>query len=144
MMLESQLERYWFFKKLGAFSINPQNPKSIINTFNYTEKILKNTDNFVVTYPQGRIRPYEERPMEIKSGVQNIIKRIFRSTIVVPVGFKIQYFEEKHPEVFCRFGNIIEGKDIISDFQLFIEEFTRNLDELSIATFNRTSRERLF
>lgn len=143
MMLQSQLERYWFFKKLGAFSIDPQNPKSIIKTFSYTEKVLKNTDNFVVTYPQGEIRPFEERPIQLKSGVQNIIKRIFSSTVIVPVGFKIQYFEERNPEVFCRFGDIIEGKDIINDFQIFIDQFSGNLDELSIAAFNRKSKERL-
>ena len=143
MMLESQLKKYWFFKKLGAFSINPQNPKSIIQTFNYTEQILQNTKNFVVTYPQGKIRPFEERPLDIKEGIKNIIKRIYRNTVVLPVGFKIQYFEERNPEVFCRFGDIITGESIINDFQFFVDQFTKNLDEISIAASNREYRVRL-
>jgi 1-acyl-sn-glycerol-3-phosphate acyltransferase len=40
LMLEDQLKRYWFFRKLGAYGFNPSNPKSIIEAVNYTKDVL--------------------------------------------------------------------------------------------------------
>lgn len=144
MMLESSLQKFWFFKKVGAYSIDPDKPKAIIESFNYTREILSNRNNFVVTYPQGEIEPYEKRPLSIKPGIKQLVRPIMSDVMVLPIGFKIEYFEERYPAVICRFGSLVKGEDIITDFKNFETEFMNNLDFLSKNSFSRKFEKDLF
>jgi 1-acyl-sn-glycerol-3-phosphate acyltransferase len=144
MMLESQLKKYSFFGKLGAYSIVPENPKSIIETTNYTVSLLKDTRNVVVTYPQGEIEAYEMRPLGIKEGLRIILKRVPVNTYVLPVAFKIHYYNEKNPALAVRYGHLLEGVKIIEDFNVFKEQFYSNLDSLAVSAYNRNFKSDLF
>lgn len=131
MMLESSLKKYWFFKKVGAYSIEPSNPRSIVDTVKYTNDILYSKESFVVTYPQGEIEPFEKRPLSIKSGLKLFVKEHSDNTLVLPIGFKIQYYDKKNPSVICRFGDLLTGSEIKKDYDRYIKIFTNNLDELN-------------
>lgn len=137
MMLESSLKKYWFFNKLGAYSIEPERNSSVLETTKYTREILTKPKNFVVTYPQGEIEPFEKRPLQIKEGIKLFLKDAAEQTEVLPVGFKIQPFNEKNPAVVCRFGKLLNAEDVINDFDLFINSFTSNLDKLNEAVFTK-------
>lgn len=138
MILETTLKRFWFFRKLGAYSIEPANPRSIIDTIKYTNKILLDKRNFVVTYPQGEIEPFGKRPLSIKEGLKLFLKENTNQKIIMPVGFKIQYYNEKKPAVLCRFGEQLEGTTILQNYDDFKEKFVANLDLLNEAAYNRT------
>lgn len=143
MMLESSLKKYWFFKKVGAYSIDPDNPRSIVETVKYTNEILNDTKNFVVTYPQGKIEPFEKRPIDIKEGLKLLIKNSSDKKFVLPVGFKIQFYNEKNPAVICRFGELIEVKLILEDYNQFRFKFTENIDLLNEAANQKSFIEDL-
>lgn len=133
LMLEDQLKKYWFFKYVGAFSINLQNKYSMIQSIKYTRKILDSSSNFVVFYPQGEIQPFEQNPIKLKEGIKLVIKNI-DDVSVLPVLFKIQYGNEKLPDIFMKFGEPTNGKEIGKNFNNFQSEFQRYrdmLDELS-------------
>jgi hypothetical protein len=144
MMLEEQLKRFWFFKHLGAYSIDPQKTKSIIETSNYTCELVNNTENFSIMYPQGEIEPFEKRPLTIKKGIRFLIKDVQREFYVLPVGFKIEYYDEKYPAVVARFGNLLNGKIIKEDFETYVKEFYSNLDLLAQASYSKTFNKNLF
>ncbi len=143
MMLESSLRKYWFFGKLGCYSINPQNSSSIKETILYTRKVLKDESNFVVTYPQGEIEPFEKRPLSIKEGLKLFLKENLQ-TLVLPVGFKIQYYDEKNPSVICRFGEILSAEQVVNDFNYYKNVFTDNLDRLNEASNTKKFEENIF
>jgi 1-acyl-sn-glycerol-3-phosphate acyltransferase len=144
MMLEDQLKRFWFFKKLGAYSINSASVSSLLTTAKYTKDLLKYPDNLAVIYPQGTIEPFEKRPLTIKKGLKLFIENMENEIVVVPAAFKIQYFNEKKPSVIARFGKILKAETVCSDFQLYINEFYRNLDELNEAVFENKFKQDLF
>lgn len=144
MMLEEQLKRYWFFRKLGAYSINPRNPRAIAESIAYTREVLRNTEHFVVFYPQGEIRPYDERPVQLKPGIVKIVHAIGIPVVVAPVAFKIQYADRQKPDVFCRFGAPLEGKQVANDLETFTEAFRSNIAELDSASITRTYNVDLF
>lgn len=144
MMLEEQLERYWFFQKLGAYSIDPENKSGLISTVKYTNEILKDKNNLAVIYPQGTIETFEKRPLKIKEGLKLFMSNFSENLIVVPVAFKIQYYDDKDPAIITRFGKSLNAKMIKSDFDLYINEFHKNLDELSSAAFNKIFTSDLF
>ncbi len=144
MMLESSLKKYWFFKKVGAYSINPDSASSIIQTFEYSRKIIADKNNFIVTYPQGKIEDFETRPLTLRPGLQNLVKPLISHTVILPVAFKIQYFNERQPQIFCRFGDIIESEHIVSDYNFFVKEFTKNIDQLSKDSVNSLFTSSIF
>ncbi len=129
MMLEEQLKRYWFFNLLGAYSIEPKNSLSIKETINYTRTLLIEKGNGIVIYPQGEIEPYEKRPLQFKEGLRLILKPL-QDTIIIPVGFKIHYAEEKKPSILCRFGEPLPAETAVKNYSFFIEKFNNNLDLL--------------
>ncbi len=130
LMLEEQLKRFWFFSKVGAYSINPDNPKSIWETLTYSSNILSNTRNFVVFYPQGRIEPYDKRPPDLKPGLVKLIESIKSKTEIVPLAFKIIYSNNKKPDVIVRAGEKLIIDNGIIEFEMFSSAFLKTLNEL--------------
>jgi len=142
MMLEEQLNRYPFFKKLGAFSINQQNPKSIIESINYSSSIVSNSSYFV-TYPQGEIEPYEKRPLTVKEGLIKIIEKVNIETDVLPVAFKIHHSNERKPFLFAMIGNMIPAQTVKDNFQSFSDSFNQLVVKLD-TEFQNTEKVSLF
>lgn len=132
MMLEDQLKRYWFFQKVGAYSIQQDNPKSIIETARYTSEIINNK-NVVVIYPQGKIESFSTKNLNLKKGLNLFTKNVKEKFYVLPVGFKIEFYEEKLPSVIARFGDLIDGNELINNLTIFENEFTMNLELLEQA-----------
>ena len=130
MMLEDQLKKYSFFKNLGAFSINQQNPKSIIESINYASSIVSNS-SYLVTYPQGEIEPYEKRPLTVKEGLIKIIEKVNIETDLLPIVFKIHHSNERKPFLYVMMGNLIPAQTVKDNFQSFSDSFNQlvvNLD----------------
>lgn len=127
LMLEEQLKRFWFFRYLGAYSINENKPKSIMETFHYTSSVLHNFSNFVVYYPQGKIQNYDAKPLELREGLRCLLKRTGTNTIIVPAAFKIIYSDHMKPAVYARFGNAIDKRCIAESFEQFRDGFIENI-----------------
>ena len=53
MMLEKQLSKYKFFAKIGAYSIEPENRRSLIESLEYTVELLNQEMPLVTVFPQG-------------------------------------------------------------------------------------------
>lgn len=129
MMLEDQLKKYSFFKKLGAFSINQQHPKSIIESINYASTLIRN-DSYLVIYPQGEIEPYEKRPLTVKEGLNKIIEKTEIETDIIPVSFKIHHSNQRKPFLYAIFGNPISTKKVHRNFKLFNDNFNNTILKL--------------
>ena len=137
-MLQQELERYWFFKYVGAYSITLDNPVNVAKAIKYTRKLLLGYSNAVVFYPQGEIESFDKRPLNIKKGLKLFIREVKDDCVVLPAAFKIQYYNKKYPAIIFRAGNILQPNDILDNFSLFEEEFYSNLNALNNSAFNET------
>jgi len=144
-MLEEQLRRYWFFQKVGAFSINPLHPKSIKATFNYMVEILSDNKNVLIFYPQGEIEAYDKRPLKVKEGLKSILGMTNSQVNILPIAFKIKYGNTKKPDLLLRFGDLIPSTTLKDDFNYFVESFNANiiwLDKISGNNYKQNLFER--
>lgn len=139
LMLEEQLKRFWFFRKVGAYSIEPKNPSGIAATLLYTREVISNPENFAVIYPQGELEPYDKRPPKIKDGLKTSIKNSSQKIFVLPIAFKIQYGNQKKPDILVRVGSLLSSSAILEDFSSFKKEFERNLNMLD--SFNSEDKK---
>lgn len=144
LMLENQLRRYWFFRKLGAYGFDPENAKSTIETVNYTKEILADKNNFSVIYPQGEIFPYDQKPLSIKEGLKYFIKDSESDLSILSAAFKIQHEDEMLPNIYCRFGNLIEADSIRNNFEIFKTEFKENIVKLDKSANKKSFTKNLF
>ncbi len=131
MMLEEQLKKYWFFKKVGAYSINPSNPVSMVRTLDYTRNILYDKKYIVVLYPQGEIQSLLSKKIMIKPGLKFIIRKNTDKNYVLPLALKIEYGRNKKPDIAASFGRIYSGEEIYKDYDAFTRGFIDNIEQLN-------------
>ncbi|MFC3747500.1 lysophospholipid acyltransferase family protein [Paenibacillus sp. GCM10012306] len=96
MMEEKQLRKYAFFRKLGAYSIDASRPGEVSASMRYSAGLLQ-AGGRVWIYPEGEIRPLEQRPLMLKSGV-GLLLRLCPEAVVVPVTLYHGLFQHSKPE----------------------------------------------
>lgn len=103
MMLEDGLERYRYFRWLGAFSINRQKPKEIIVSLQYAEQLLQSGKS-VVLFPQGDEYHLETRPLQFQTGIGYLAERC-PDIPIIPISFYYSFRHERKPEVWIQQGH---------------------------------------
>jgi len=131
LMLEGQLKRYWFFKKLGCYSIDLNDSRKMIASLKYTMDLLLKPNNLVTIYPQGEIHAYDEKHIVLKEGIDFITMKSTVDFQLLPIAFKIHYTNKRLPIVYARFGKLLSSKDAAVNPQLYKDEFINNLDQIN-------------
>lgn len=129
MVLEETIKRYWFFNKIGAFSINQKSPKDILKSFEYAKNLLKEENNFVVIFPQGELKPYSTQ-VEIKPGIIEFLLKDHSDFNLIFLAMKIQFENEKKPNVYFKMSEIKSSKEYVSNNEKLRNDFLKNLIEL--------------
>ena len=106
MMLETQLSKYKFFRKIGAYSIAPENRRSVIESLEYTVELLNRERSLVSVFPQGQLLPWHTRPLGYKRGVEWILQKYEKPITVLPLAIRTEFLGEKRPSVFFLFGDV--------------------------------------
>jgi 1-acyl-sn-glycerol-3-phosphate acyltransferase len=111
MMLEHRLREFWFFRKLGAYSINQQSPKAIAETLAFTAQLLspqqhsgQHPASLVVMFPQGELRPWGMRPLGYNRGVEWLLKKSDTPVTMLPLAMRCELLNEEKPSVFLMCG----------------------------------------
>lgn len=131
MMEEKNLRRFFLFRKLGAFSIVRENPRSVLQSVNYAVKLLNDFRRTLWIFPQGEILPNDLRPIHFYEGISRIAQKIGKCCFV-SITFRYEFLNEFKPQIFV---NIKMPDEIteINHTQLvkYLEQKTvENLDEL--------------
>lgn len=134
MMLEEQLRRYWFFQKIGCYSVNPQNPSSSVSSIKYSLELLSNPENSIVIFPQGEIEPYEKRPVTYQKGVETLCNKSQTGFDIIPIAFKIYYTNEKLPSILVRCGKLSTSDEVKLNPSALENDFQQNLIQLDSFT----------
>jgi len=130
MMLEEQLKRYWFFQKLGCYSIDLNDNRKMISSLKYSVELLSKPANLITIYPQGEIQPFYTPNLELKEGINFLCKHSQKEFNILPIAFKIEYTNEKLPTIYCRFGKLLSSKQTADFSNLYKDEFKGNIDLL--------------
>ncbi len=133
MMLEKQLSKYKFFSKIGAYSIEPENRRNIIESLGYTVELLNREMPIVSIFPQGQLVPWHTRPLGYKRGVEWILRKYGKPVAVLPLAIRTEFIGEKRPSAFFLFGAVhsfdagtFQGMDWLEQTE------TKLLDDLAL------------
>jgi 1-acyl-sn-glycerol-3-phosphate acyltransferase len=126
MMLEHKLKEFYFFNKIGAYSINQNNPKDIINSIDYSAQLLSINDNLVNIFPEGEMTYSFTNKFIGKKGVLKVIDKSGDINILL-VAMKIVTLHQEYPQVFFRF-NLIK-KNEINNIDFLFNNLLIEIDE---------------
>ncbi|PFA70163.1 glycerol acyltransferase [Bacillus sp. AFS015802] len=103
MMSQKGMEDFSFFRKIGAFSVNPDSPKDLVTSLKFAEKCLQDQKT-VWIFPQGKEEHLEKRPLSFMSGPGYLYERNPGITITM-VTFYYTFRHDQRPELFIRIFN---------------------------------------
>ena len=115
------LQKNWFFKYTGGFSIS-KNSKSVIETLNYSAELLSDKNNMVLMFPQGEIVSMHKANFEFEKGVEKILQRTKNEVQVLFVANIIDYLSEIKPSVYTYMSDYT-GKYTISEIEKAYNSF---------------------
>lgn len=136
MMEKKNLEKLSLFRKLGAFSVERENPRDAVVSLNYAVDILNKKPNRALwIFPQGEILPNNTRPLLFYNGISRIIGKLSQAQIV-PVAMRFEFLGSYKPDIFVKIGNVqnssaeklFDSKKATKDLAC---RLTGNLDELT-------------
>lgn len=96
MMLEEQLRKFWFFNLSGGYSVR-KSSRSLIESLEYTVKLLGNNQNFVFIFPQGEIISMYKSQFEFEKGISYILKNLENPVQIIFVANLAEYFSKEIP-----------------------------------------------
>jgi 1-acyl-sn-glycerol-3-phosphate acyltransferase len=106
MMDVKQLRRYPFFSWAGCFSVDREDGREALRSIEYIAKELQGgTGRALWIFPQGEIRPQEQRPLNFYAGLGHLIRRV-GECYVYPVATRFEFTREQFPEIFVEVGPV--------------------------------------
>lgn len=109
VMLERELRKYPWLKRLGAIGIDPERPTSVAETFLSLRTVRRSTSCFsVALFPQGQITPQQFRPLGFKKGMEALIRNLHPIQLI-PVALHIEPLANPRPTAFIRSGQVIRS-----------------------------------
>jgi 1-acyl-sn-glycerol-3-phosphate acyltransferase len=106
MMEDVQLHRYKFFRRIGVFSINLTSPRSSMQSLRYAIKSMERPNAALYIYPQGKIVPFSTGPLDFRSGIGWLAKKLPNADLV-PVGIYIHTKVNDKPTLEISVGDAV-------------------------------------
>ena len=95
-MMEEQLKKHMFFKKLGAFSIRKKS-RTTKESLDYAVEILKSNKNMLLIFPQGEIHSQHLHDFSFEKGLDHILKKTENPIQVLMFANVLDYFSKPKP-----------------------------------------------
>jgi len=104
MMDAKNLERLAFFKKVGAFGVDLEDPRDGVRAMRYAAKLLDRPGRLVWIFPQGREVPITQRPLGFRPG-SAVVARFAKKACVVPAALRYEMGKDPLPYLWATFGD---------------------------------------
>lgn len=140
-MDRAQLEKFGFFRRLGVFGVDPDDPASLEVMGEYVGEFLRRAERaaFFVT-PQGRFAD-PRTPIRLRPGVAAIAAAAVREGLspnVICLAIEYGFWIDQKPEVFLRVEACPGAHDSTTGWQRAITgAMQRNSDQLAGAVMAR-------
>jgi 1-acyl-sn-glycerol-3-phosphate acyltransferase len=98
MILEDTVKDVFFLKYMGAFSIT-KNSRAMIESLDYAAELLKDPQNLVLIFPQGKLYSNFLDEVSFEKGLQKVMKQALGKFNYMFAATFIEYFQHKKPTI---------------------------------------------
>lgn len=139
MMHEKGLNEFRFFKKLGAYSVNRNQPRDIALSLQYGAELL-NSGKSTVLFPQGDEKHQELRPLGFLPGIVALSEKA-SAVPLLPAAVCYTFGHQRKQAVYISLGephflNSLPGDNRRKKSARLEQDFTSMLDELRSAVIS--------
>jgi 1-acyl-sn-glycerol-3-phosphate acyltransferase len=118
VMLERELARRPYFRRMGVHGIEPGSGASLRACVRQLrERLAERPDGTVVFFPQGRIWPSFKRPLGFHPGV-GLLARELAPLVVIPVALHVEPLSSTRATVFASAAEPIHVRGALSPAEL--------------------------
>ncbi|MDO3625513.1 lysophospholipid acyltransferase family protein [Mucilaginibacter sp. BT774] len=96
MVREDTTIKFQYVKYGGAFSINRQS-KDVLQSLDYAAELLKNPQNLVLIFPQGKLYSNFVNTMQFEKGITRVIEKAEGKFQLLFAATFVQYLKHKKP-----------------------------------------------
>jgi 1-acyl-sn-glycerol-3-phosphate acyltransferase len=131
IMEDKQMQKYSLFQKIGAFSINRDNPQKIITSLRYAVKSFQRDHSSLFIYPEGTITPASSK-MNFEGGLAWLHNKL-ENVDFVPIGIYMHTIRHDKPELHLHVGRPLRVDNALSKDEktrLFEQTLDQILDDL--------------
>ncbi|UOE96104.1 lysophospholipid acyltransferase family protein [Alkalihalobacillus sp. LMS39] len=130
MMSEAGLQRYSFFRKLGAFSISLQSLHHIKESLTYATTLLQNRKTLWL-FPQGEEQHLEKRPLLFKKGAAHLVYK--QEVQIIPITFYYSFGHTRKPNVYIYIGSPLHSRHL---HNMSVKEMTSWFEKIITSQLN--------
>ncbi|NGP88074.1 lysophospholipid acyltransferase family protein [Fodinibius halophilus] len=127
IMEDKQMRQYSLFQKIGAFSINRDDPRKALPSLRYAVQSFEREQASLFIYPEGTITPAGSS-MNFEGGLSWLYKRLAEVDFV-PVGIHMHTIRHDKPELHLHVGRPVRIKENTSGDEQ-TDQFEKTLDNL--------------
>lgn len=117
MMEDKQMQQYTFFSKIGAFSINLEDPKASVQSLRYAVKSMQRNNASLFIYPEGEITPVSESAPKFKNGLAWLYANL-EDIDFVPIHIYMHSFRSSKPELYLSIGSSVDHDKLLDRNEL--------------------------
>lgn len=116
-MEDKQMCQYPFFSRIGAFSINLENPRSSIKSLRYAVGSMERDNACLFIYPEGKLSPVSDSKPVFKEGLSWLYQKT-EGVDFVPVAFYIDHSKGDKPDLYIAIGDVVNYDSLIGNRDL--------------------------
>jgi hypothetical protein len=111
VMLERELARRPFFRRIGVIGIDPERLASVRGLMRRIDDLtLRRPDSVIIFFPQGRIWPSYRRPLGFRPGIELLLRQL-PEWLLLPVGLHLESLNSSRPTLFLNCGAVQSSSD---------------------------------
>lgn len=118
MMLEEELRKNIFLNRIGGYSVK-RGSRSIIESLRYTIDLLKNRENLVLLFPQGKIESGHVTGFLFEKGVQRVAGEVAGHAQIIFVVNFVEYYSRARPSLYMYITEYEAGQKIEEAYNAF-------------------------
>ena len=99
MSVKKQMEKNWWLKYCGSFSIDPRS-WSIKESLEYAAELMNTPGNILLFFPQAELESHHIRHIDFKDGIYEIVNRIKGDCQLIWSSNLTEYFESTKPSTY--------------------------------------------
>ncbi|MFT6857071.1 MAG: 1-acyl-sn-glycerol-3-phosphate acyltransferase [Cyclobacteriaceae bacterium] len=131
MVQEDQLIKQPWLKHKGAFSVR-KNSRGMLESIHFAADLLKDSQNLVLIFPQGKLQSMHAQEIDIQKGVFRLISQLDRPCQVIYNAVTIDYLESFKPTITfnlldCGDACVITPNELREQINVFHEQTLKNV-----------------
>jgi len=96
MSVKKQMEKNWWLKYVGSFSVEP-NAWSVKESIEYAAELLNEPGNILLFFPQAELESQHIRHIQFKNGINEIMTRVKGNCQLIWSSNVLEYYESTKP-----------------------------------------------